>query len=125
MDIKDEKEKNQGQGGQEIKDKGAYFISLQNNFYSLIYFKTNILQNYPKDNIFVAYIDANGVDYIGNGDLSYADFEESFKMYDLYYSHELSAQELYDAFKNKFKYPLEFYERWKVMVEGQLKMVQN
>ena len=106
----------------DIKDKGAYFILMEGRFYSLIYFKTNNLSNYPKDKMFVAYIDADGTDYIGDGNLSYEDFEESFKMYDVYYSYELTARELYDAFKNKFKYPLEFYERWKVMVEGQLKM---
>jgi len=106
----------------DIGNKGAYFISMEGKFYSFIYFKTNNLANYPKDKLFVAYIDADGMDYVGDGKLSYEDFEETFKMYDLYYSYELSARELYDGFKNKFQYPLEFYERWKVMVEGQLKM---
>jgi hypothetical protein len=43
-------------------------------------------------------------------------------MYDVYYSYKLSARELYDGFKNRFEYPVEFYERLKVMVEGQLKI---
>jgi hypothetical protein len=106
----------------DIKDKGAYFISMEGKFYSFIYWKTNTLSNYPKDKMFVAYIDSAGTDYIGDGKLSYEDFEESFKMYDVYYSYELTARELYDAFKKKFEFPVEFYERWKIMVEGQLKM---
>lgn len=105
----------------DLKDKGAYFISMEGKFYSLIYIKTNILSNYPKDKVFVAYIDDCGVDYVGDGNLSYEDFIHSFKMYDVYYSYELSARELYDSFK-KFEYPLEFYERWKVMVESQLRI---
>ena len=106
----------------DIGDNGAYFISMEGKFYSLFYIKTNTLANYPKDKVFVVYIDADGMDYVGDGKLSYEDFEETFKMYDVYYSYKLSARELYDSFKNKFQYPLEFYERWKVMVEGQLKM---
>ena len=106
----------------EIGNNGAYFISMEGKFYSLIYINTNTLSNYPKDKVFVVYIDADGMDYVGDGKLSYDDFEETFKMYDVYYSYQLSARELYDAFKNKFQYPLEFYERWKVMVEGQLKI---
>jgi len=107
----------------DIKDKGAYFISMEGKFYSFIYWKTNTLDNYPKDKIFSVYIYSAGRDYIGDGNLSYEDFEESFKMYDIYYSYELSARELYDAFKKKFEFPIEFYERWKIMVEGQLKMI--
>jgi hypothetical protein len=106
----------------EIGDNGAYFISMEGKFYSLFYIKTNTLANYPKDKVFVVYIDADGMDYVGDGKLSYEDFEEAFKMYDVYYSYKLSARELYDGFKNKFQYPLEFYERWKVIVEGQLKI---
>ena len=106
----------------EIGDKGAYFISMQGKFYSFIYFKTNNLANYPKDKMFVAYIDADGIDYVCDGVLSYEDFEESFKFYDVYYSYQMSARELYDGFKNKFQYPLEFYERWKRFAEGQLKI---
>ena len=99
--------------------KGAYFISMEGKFYSLIYIHTNVLANYPKDKVFVVYIDADGLDYVGNGNLSYEDFEESFKLYEQYYSHELSARELYDSFK-QFDYPVEFYDRCKRFVEGQL-----
>ena len=106
----------------DIRDKGAYFISMEGKFYSLIYWKTNTLANYPKDKIFVVYIDSAGMDYVGDGKLSYEDFEEAFKMYDVYYSHELTGRELYDAFKKRFEFPVEFYDRWKIMVEGQLKM---
>lgn len=106
----------------DIRDKGAYFISMKDTFYSLIYWKTNTLSNYPKDKMFVAYIDSAGTDYVGDGNLSYEDFEESFKMYDVYYSYELTGRELYDAYKKRFEFPVEFYDRWKIMVEGQLKM---
>lgn len=107
----------------DIGDKGAYFISMEGKFYSLIYIKTNILSNYPKDKIFVVYIDADGIDYVGNGNLSYEDFEESFKMYDVYYSYQMSPRELYDSFKH-FSYPLEFYERSKQFVENQLRIIR-
>ena len=104
-----------------MDDKGAYFISMEGKFYTLIYIKTNILSNYPKDKVFIVYIDEDGIDYVCDGVLSYEDFEESFKFYDVYYSYQMSACELYNGFKN-FKYPVEFYERWKVMMEGQLKI---
>ena len=105
-----------------MQDKGAYYIVMDNKFYTFIYIKTNLLSNYPKDKVFVVYIDSDGIDYVGNGNLSYDDFEGSFKLYSEYYSYELSPRELHDKLYKKFNYSIEFYERNKLFVEQQLKI---
>ena len=108
--------------GENFGDKGAYYVVMDNKFYTLFYIKTNVLSNYPKDKMFVVYIDADGIDYVNDGNLSYADFEDSFKLYTEYYSCELPTRDIYDILKKRFDYPIEFYERQKMFVESQLRI---